>query len=79
MTGKEQITVVGAGLMGTGIAHAFAATGHVVTLVDTSEAALTRAQATIAKILRDGVRLGKSTHEEADASLARLFELLKIR
>ena len=72
MSNKDQITIVGAGLMGTGIAHAFAATGHRVTLVDTSEAALTRARAAIAKILADGVRLGKNTQLEADAALERL-------
>jgi 3-hydroxybutyryl-CoA dehydrogenase len=72
MSNKDQITIVGAGLMGTGIAHAFAATGHMVTLVDTSEAALTRARAAIAKILADGVRLGKNTQTEADAALERL-------
>jgi 3-hydroxybutyryl-CoA dehydrogenase len=72
MTSKDQITIVGAGLMGTGIAHAFAATGHRVTLVDTSEAALTRARTAIAKILADGVRLGKNTQVEADAALERL-------
>ncbi len=72
MTNTDQITIVGAGLMGTGIAHAFAATGHMVTLVDTSEAALTRARAAIAKILADGVRLGKNTQAEADTALERL-------
>ncbi len=72
MTNNDQITVVGAGLMGTGIAHAFAASGHRVTLVDTSEAALTRARTEIEKILSDGVRLGKNTRLEADAALERL-------
>ena len=72
MTNTDQITVVGAGLMGTGIAHAFAATGYRVTLVDTSEAALTRARAAIAKILTDGVRLGKNTQLQADTALERL-------
>ena len=72
MTNNDQITVVGAGLMGTGIAHAFAASGHRVTLVDTSEAALIRARTEIEKILSDGVRLGKNTQSEADAALERL-------
>ena len=72
MTNKDQIAVVGAGLMGTGIAHAFANSGHTVTLVDTSEAALARARDSIAKILSDGVRLGKSTQAGADAALRRL-------
>jgi 3-hydroxybutyryl-CoA dehydrogenase len=78
MTNKDQITIVGAGLMGTGIAHAFAATGHRVTLVDTSEAALTRARVAIAKILADGVRLGKNTQIEADAALERLHMAPKL-
>ena len=72
MTSKDQITVVGAGLMGTGIAHAFANSGHTVTLVDTNQAALARARDNIAKILADGVRLGKSTQANADAALQRL-------
>ena len=72
MTNKDQIAVVGAGLMGTGIAHAFANSGHTVTLVDTNQAALTRARDNIAKILSDGVRLGKSTQAGADAALRRL-------
>ena len=72
MTSKDQIAVVGAGLMGTGIAHAFANSGHTVTLVDTNQAALARARDNIAKILADGVRLGKSTQANADAALQRL-------
>ena len=72
MTIQDPITVVGAGLMGTGIAHAFVATGHAVTLVDNQPAALQRATAGIGKILADGVRLGKATQADADAALARL-------
>lgn len=72
MMSKDQIAVVGAGLMGTGIAHAFANSGHTVTLVDTNQAALARARDNIAKILADGVRLGKSTQANADAALQRL-------
>ncbi|MBN6042347.1 3-hydroxyacyl-CoA dehydrogenase family protein [Amycolatopsis sp. 195334CR] len=44
MAGKENIGVVGAGTMGTGVAHLFAAAGHQVVLVDTAEAALTRSR-----------------------------------
>ena len=69
MTVKDKIVVVGAGLMGTGIAHAFAATGHPVTLVDNSQAALTHARESIAKILADGVKLGKSQQADADLAL----------
>ena len=69
---RDPIVVVGAGLMGTGIAHAFIATGHGVTLVDNQAAALERSRQTIARILSDGVRLGKSTEADAAAALARL-------
>ncbi len=39
----NKVVVVGAGLMGTGIAHAFASSGFVIDLVDTSETALEKA------------------------------------
>ncbi len=69
---KDPIAVVGAGLMGTGIAHAFIASGHAVTLVDSSAVALAKARQGIAKILADGVKLSKSTEADAAAALARL-------
>lgn len=72
MTIQDPIVVVGAGLMGTGIAHGFVASGHAVTLVDNQAGALERARAGIGKILADGVRLGKSTEADASAALARL-------
>lgn len=72
MTPKDTVVVVGAGLMGTGIAHAFASGGYPVTLVDTQPQALARARQTIEKILADGVRLGKSSQEDAAAALERL-------
>jgi len=72
MSIQDPIVVVGAGLMGTGIAHAFMSSGHAVTLVDNQPQALQRASQAIAKILADGVRLGKSTEADASAALARL-------
>lgn len=70
---QEKIVVVGAGLMGTGIAHAFASSGFTTLLVDTNAASLTQARASIEKILSDGVRLGKVSEEQAKASLANLL------
>lgn len=71
MTDKH-IVVVGAGLMGTGITHAFLASGHHVTVVDTNGNALNQAQQSIAKIFSDGVRLGKTTEADVADALARM-------
>jgi 3-hydroxybutyryl-CoA dehydrogenase len=68
----DRIVVVGAGLMGTGIAHAFASSGFATLLVDSNAEALTRAQQAIGKILDDGVKLGKVDAAAAAASKARL-------
>ena len=46
----KNITVIGAGTMGNGIAHVFAQKGFNVNLVDTQVAALDKAMATIKKI-----------------------------
>ncbi|WP_028628936.1 3-hydroxyacyl-CoA dehydrogenase [Metapseudomonas resinovorans] len=69
---EEKIVVVGAGLMGTGIAHGFASSGYPTVLVDTNPESLARARDNIGKILSDGVSLGKVSAESAQASLARL-------
>ena len=45
----KNITVIGAGTMGNGIAHVFAQSGFNVHLFDISEAALERAISTITK------------------------------
>jgi len=71
MTDKH-IVVVGAGLMGTGITHAFLASGHHVTLVDTNGNALDQARQSITKIFGDGVRLGKTTEADVADALVRM-------
>jgi len=69
---NEKVVVVGAGLMGTGIAHAFATSGFRTTLIDTNSAALERAQASVADILAAGVKLGKIADATAAAARQRL-------
>jgi len=69
---QEKIVVVGAGLMGTGIAHGFASSGYPTVLVDTNPESLSRARGNIGKILEDGVSLGKVSAESARTSFARL-------
>jgi 3-hydroxybutyryl-CoA dehydrogenase len=68
----SKVVVAGAGLMGLGIAHAFASTGHRTIMVDVSQAALDRAHAAVARILAEGVTRGKMTQAQSEASLARL-------
>lgn len=72
MTTDQNIVVVGAGLMGRGIAHAFVTAGCAVTLVDVSEAALAAAAEAVRAILADGVRLGKLQEADATAAIGRL-------
>lgn len=69
-TKNETIVVVGAGLMGTGIAHAFASSGYRTVLVDSNPEALLRAQQAVTKILEDGVRLGKVEAASAASAIA---------
>ncbi len=69
---SEKIIVVGAGLMGTGIAHAFAISGRSVLLVDSNAAAAAKALEQIGKIVGEGVKLGKVSEGSALAALAGL-------
>jgi 3-hydroxybutyryl-CoA dehydrogenase len=69
---NEVVVVVGAGLMGTGIAHAFAGSGFVTRLVDSNGQALDKALHAIHAILDGGVRLGKLAPEAAEAAKGRL-------
>ena len=55
----KQLTVVGAGTMGNGIAHTFAQHGFSVLLYDTATAQLDKALQTIAKNLNRQLQKGK--------------------
>ena len=71
-TKTEKVVVVGSGLMGTGIAHAFSASGYPTVLVDANPDALVRAEQAISKIFSDGIKLGKLDPADAAAAAARL-------
>ncbi len=66
------IGVVGAGQMGSGIAHVAAASGFSVLLVDLEEGLLRGARATIEKNFDREVVKGKRTSEEKEQALSRL-------
>jgi 3-hydroxybutyryl-CoA dehydrogenase len=64
--------VLGAGVMGNGIAHTLAVGGYDVALIDASAAALARGIETIDKNLARGVERGKMSSEAAAAARARI-------
>jgi 3-hydroxybutyryl-CoA dehydrogenase len=68
----KNITVIGAGTMGNGIAHVFAQNGFAVTLVDVSREQLDKALATISKNLDRQVAKGAITEEVKRAALANI-------
>lgn len=65
----KNITVIGSGTMGNGIAHTFAQFGFNVSLVDINEAALQKALATISKNLDRQVTKGSITEEVKQTTL----------
>ncbi|MCU0869800.1 MAG: 3-hydroxyacyl-CoA dehydrogenase NAD-binding domain-containing protein, partial [Burkholderiales bacterium] len=66
------VMVIGAGTMGSGIAHVAARTGHPTVLLDLDAAALDRGRASIEKDLAFLRDKGRLTPEAHDATLARL-------
>lgn len=65
----QNVTVVGAGTMGNGIAHVFAMNGYQVYLVDIKQDYLDRALATITKNLDRQVKKEKITEEQKKETL----------
>ncbi len=68
----NNITVIGAGTMGNGIAHVFAMKGFTVNLVDVSETALEKAVQTISNNLDRMVTKEKITAADKENTLANL-------
>lgn len=68
----KNISVIGAGTMGNGIAHVFAQNGFDVTLVDISAEALEKALARIEKNMDRQVKKELITAEEKTASIGRI-------
>ncbi len=64
--------VIGAGIMGAGIAQVAAQAGHRVLLFDAREGAAAEAMAKLARTLDALVAKGKLTEDAADATLARI-------
>lgn len=69
---SSNLTVVGAGLMGSGIAQVAAVSGHSVVLRDVSDEALARGRGAIEKSLSRFVAKATITQDTADEALRRI-------
>ena len=72
MSSIQNVTVIGAGTMGNGIAHVFAQNGYATQLVDLNADALARAIETITRNLDRLVSKERLTQAQKDDTLARL-------
>lgn len=74
----KNITVIGAGTMGNGIAHVFAQSGFQVNLVDVAQASLDKGLATISNNLDRMIAKEKITAADKAATLANITTYLAI-
>src|SRR5450631_1534979 len=68
----KNITVIGSGTMGNGIAHTFAQFGYSVNLIDVNEQALQKAIQTISKNLDRQVAKGSLSEKDKTKTLANI-------
>ena len=72
MTAPGTLAVLGAGVMGSGIAHSAALAGWSVRLQDAVDGVADAGAARVASLLEGGVRRGKLTAEAAEGARRRL-------
>ena len=68
----RKVAVVGAGTMGNGIVHVFAATGYDVTMIDVRPEALEQARKTITGNMDRQIKKGTLAEADRDAALSRI-------
>jgi 3-hydroxybutyryl-CoA dehydrogenase len=75
----KNITVIGAGTMGNGIAHTFAQSGYNVSLVDISQENIDRGIATIAKNLDRMIAKERITEDDKTSTLGNITSYLELK
>ena len=75
----KNITVIGSGTMGNGIAHVFAQNGFTVNLMDLQQAALDKAMATITNNLDRQVKKELLTENQKDNALANISTFTSLK
>ena len=75
----KNITVIGSGTMGNGIAHVFAQTGYHVSLVDIKEEFLDKALATISKNMDRQVSKGLLSEDQKTVALGRIKKFTELK
>ncbi|MFT4535961.1 MAG: 3-hydroxybutyryl-CoA dehydrogenase [Saprospiraceae bacterium] len=75
----KNISVIGAGTMGNGIAHVFAMNNYNVNLIDISQASLDKALATIEKNLNRMVSKEKISEDEKNATLTNISTFTEMK
>src|SRR3712207_1228207 len=68
----QRVAVLGFGTMGAGIAQVVSGSGRDVVVLETDQERLERGSATVRSSLDDGVRRGKVTEPDRDATLNRI-------
>ncbi len=75
----KNISVIGSGTMGNGIAHTFAQNGYQVSLIDINEVALQQALATIAKNLDRQVQKGSISENDKTNTLGNITVFTELK
>jgi len=75
----KNISVIGAGTMGNGIAHVFAQNGFTVNLIDIKEESLAKAISTITKNLDRMVKKERISEEDKLNTLANITTLTDMK